>query len=144
MLSLQLLYVWDFLLTVVMCTVMPAGINRHLCPLFLFGRIHLYFHKPSLFINFFMLSSLGTGDICCVHFEDAPLGSIINRAAASFAFGGMESASLTGVGENACKLRRLINKIYYDNDAYRNGRSDWRYVVVLCIHTCRERKSDVC
>lgn len=63
-----------------------------------------------------MLSSLGTGDICCVHFEDAPLGSIINRAAASFAFGGMESASLTGGGENACKLGCLINKIYYDND----------------------------
>lgn len=126
MLSLRFLYFCDFLPTVVMCTVMPAGINRHLCPLFLLGRIHLYFHKPSLFINFFMLSSLGTGDICCEHFEDAPLGSIINRATASFAFGGMESASLTGGGENARKLRCLINKIYYDNAAYRNGRSDWR------------------
>ncbi len=103
---------------------MPAGINRHLCPLFLLGRIHLYFHKPSLFINFFTLSSLGTGDICCLHFEDAPFGSIINRAAVSFAFGGMESASLTGGGENACKLRCLINKIYYDNDTFRNGSSD--------------------
>lgn len=125
-LSLQFLYVWDFLPTVVMCTIMPAGINRHLCPLFLLGRIHLYIHKLSLFINFFMSSSLGTGDICCIHFEDAPLGSIINRAVASFTFGGMESVSLTGGGENARKLRCLINKIYYDNDTFRNGRSDWR------------------
>lgn len=120
-------YVSGFLLTVVMCTVMPAGVNRISAPsVSSWPHIHLYFHKPSLFISFFMLSSLGISDICCAHFEDAPLGSIINRAVASFAFGGMETASLTGDEENACKLRRLINKIFYDNDACRKGRSDWR------------------
>lgn len=46
-------------------------------------------------------------DICCLHFEDELLSSIINEPEILFAFGGVESASLAGGGKDMHATRAV-------------------------------------